>query len=254
MAQAPIATRIESYSAADRSGTLLVAFGDSITHGQISAPWVGHLADRLAASGVHVVNAGLNGNLAWNLVQRLDAVTAADPDFVPILIGTNDVSGTLSPRHEALYRKQQGIPRTPAIDWFTEQYELLLTRLRQETAANIAVIHIPPIGEQLDTEVNERVRAHNVRIDLLAERHGVPVLPLYDRLAARLTPEREKPPYRLDTAAMIRGMLAHRLLGHSWDRISTRRGMELLVDGVHLNDRAGGVVLDLVAEWVEAAR
>ena len=36
------------------------------------------------------------------------------------------------------------------------------------------------------------------------------------------------------------------LLGMSWDRIAARRGLTLTVDLVHLSDRAGTVVADLV--------
>ena len=45
---------------------------------------------------------------------------------------------------------------------------------------------------------------------------------------------------------MVSAGVLHYLLGMSWDRIADRRGLALTVDLVHLNDRAGMVVADLV--------
>ena len=52
--------------------TLVVCAGDSITHGVVSANYVEMLERRFAADGYEFVNAGINGQLAYNLLQRLD--------------------------------------------------------------------------------------------------------------------------------------------------------------------------------------
>ena len=36
-----------------------------------------------------IVNAGINGDLAWNLLERLDDVIDCNPNHITILIGTN---------------------------------------------------------------------------------------------------------------------------------------------------------------------
>ena len=45
---------------------------------------------------------------------------------------------------------------------------------------------------------------------------------------------------------MVTAGVLHYILAMSWDRIADRRGMALTIDLVHLNDRAGAVVANLV--------
>jgi hypothetical protein len=40
------------------------------------------------------------------------------------------------------------------------------------------------------------------------------------------------------------------LLGRSWDEIAHAGGRELLVEHVHLNDRGGTIIADLVSQWL----
>ncbi len=232
--------------------TVVVCAGDSITHGVVSASYVAPLRARLGHDGVVVVNAGINGNLAWNVLARLDEVIACRPDAVTLLIGSNDVLGTLAPEWETMYRQQQRIPVTPAPDWFRSTLAEILRRLAAETGARIAVLALPPIGEDLGSDTNDRVRAHNAIIREVAAEHGAAVLPLHDSLVALLPPDHAPAPFdgtrRLMGAALVR----RAVLRQPWTRISAANGLVLLTDGVHLNDRAAAVVADLVEGWLTA--
>jgi lysophospholipase L1-like esterase len=65
----------------------LVCFGDSLTEGAIGASYVDILRQRLPAA-VRVINAGINGDTAINLLRRLDRdVVPYRPDLVMILVG-----------------------------------------------------------------------------------------------------------------------------------------------------------------------
>lgn len=75
--------------------------------------WVALLKARLGPMGLEFVNAGRNGNLAWNVLQRLDDVIHCRPDAVTLLIGTNDIAATYSRAAARNYRIQQHIPQTP---------------------------------------------------------------------------------------------------------------------------------------------
>ncbi|MGY4857374.1 SGNH/GDSL hydrolase family protein [Cryobacterium sp. AP23] len=79
-----------------QTDTVVVCAGDSITHGFMSASCLSLLQDRLGADGYEFVNAGINSDLAWNLLQRLDAIIACQLEVVTILIGTNDVAAHIS--------------------------------------------------------------------------------------------------------------------------------------------------------------
>jgi hypothetical protein len=69
------------------SERLVVCLGDSNTQGQFSANYVTRLQGRWPE--LQFVNAGVNGQLAYNIAQRLDDVVAQDP------YGRPDLSWTL---------------------------------------------------------------------------------------------------------------------------------------------------------------
>lgn len=52
--------------------SLVVCAGDSITHGQFSANYVGRLDRRPQPVGHQLFNGGVNGDLAFDVDKRLD--------------------------------------------------------------------------------------------------------------------------------------------------------------------------------------
>jgi acyl-CoA thioesterase-1 len=237
---------------ADPTHTLVVCAGDSITHGVVSADYVAMLAERLGPDGVELVNAGINGNLAWNVLGRLDAVIACRPDVVTLLIGTNDVNATLSPASEAMYLRQQHLPQVPTLDWYRENVAGILDRLRAETTARIAVLDLPPLGEDLDSEANRRIVAYGEALRETAAERGIPCLPLHDRLIALLPPDQEPPPYEESRALIVRSAFRRLVLRRSWNQVSEANGLRVLTDHIHLNEDGASVVADLIAGFVRA--
>jgi lysophospholipase L1-like esterase len=241
-------------AAGERTGSghgaarLVVCAGDSITRGQSSADYVAELERRLGPAGFEFVNAGVNGNLAWNVLQRLDDVIARRPDMVTLLVGTNDVNATLFPRWEKAYRRQQHIPQTPTLDWYRECIDAILGRLRSETAARLAVLDLPPLGEDLASEANQRVDAYNAALREVTAAHEVPCLPLHDRLVKLLPPDHRPPPYTGSTAVLLKATFGHLLLRRSFTEIARRNGLSVLADHVHLTERGAEVIADLIAE------
>lgn len=75
-------------------------------------------------------------------------------------------------------------------------------------------------------------------------------LPLHNRLASLLPTPHHPPPYRGRFGPMIRASLSHNILHRSWDRISASNGLVVLIDHVHLNDRAAVLTADLVADFI----
>jgi len=73
---------------------IVVCCGDSLTHGRIGYNWVSKLEDEDKTR--IFINAGINGDLAWNLYQRIEDVIKCNPDIITILIGTNDAMGSQS--------------------------------------------------------------------------------------------------------------------------------------------------------------
>jgi acyl-CoA thioesterase I len=94
-------------------------------------------------------------------LQRIDEVIRCQPDIVTLQAGTNDVNATYNAFWARTYRRQQRIPQTPTLDWYIECVEGIMARLQSQTSARIAVLDIPMIGEDLDSDMNSRVDAYN---------------------------------------------------------------------------------------------
>ncbi|MFY7999555.1 MAG: SGNH/GDSL hydrolase family protein, partial [Candidatus Kapaibacteriota bacterium] len=63
--------------------TTVVCLGDSITKGMISYHWIQEISRKIPA--FRFLNHGVNGDLAYNVLKRLEPVIAAKPDVVVIL-------------------------------------------------------------------------------------------------------------------------------------------------------------------------
>ncbi|KPQ00941.1 MAG: lipase family protein [Bacteroidetes bacterium HLUCCA01] len=166
---------------ADYPDKVLVCLGDSITHGRCSDDYV-HRVRQDIPSGWEVVNAGINGDTAWNMLRRLDDVIACQPDTVTILAGTNDVNAAQSASMEASYRRSKAIPADVALDrqGYLNAMQAMLHRLRQETRARIAVYTIPMIGEVSSDPINQTVRHYNAGLMQLCSDFGITVLELHE--------------------------------------------------------------------------
>jgi len=229
------------------SGPVVLCLGDSITHGHLGSDWTNLLASR----GLAVVNGGINGELAWNVVQRVDRALACRPDVVTVLIGANDAMAAQNEASGRRYLRMVNLPRLPDLEWFEENLRLLVRQLREASEARVALMTLAPIGEDPREPIATLVGKCNTIIARVAEDLNAELLPLHDRLAALLaessgTRRHRYVPGARSTLRMVRAGALHYLLGMSWDRIAARSGLTLTVDLVHLNDRAGAVVADLV--------
>ncbi|MFF7339766.1 SGNH/GDSL hydrolase family protein [Streptomyces sp. NPDC008163] len=230
--------------------TRLACLGDSLTRAQFSVDYLGLLGRRRPVGDVRLARFGVNGDFAYNLLQRLDAVVADPPDAITVLIGTNDARASLAgyPVERAMKRKK--LPRRPSADWFQQCLGDVVARLRAETDAAIALLSLPVLGQRLDGAAAHASLAYSRMIAEVAATSGVPCLPLHERQTEELREAKPAPlPYREVTPAAAIGVLAeHAVLRRSLDAISRRRGLVLTTDHVHQNSRGAA----LVAEVIEA--
>jgi acyl-CoA thioesterase-1 len=242
--------RFAALRSASEPGTVIVCAGDSITHGLMSANYVRLLDRRFRNWDCTVVNAGVGGDLAYNLLKRLDAVVACEPDVVTVLIGTNDVAAHVSDAWRDEYLRRQDLPQEPTLRWYEATLEEILERLQSETTAHIACLDLPMLGEDLDSLHNQRVCSYNDAIRRVCDRKGVPVLPLHERLTASRTEVHHAPQFDGSKRLMVRALLQRVVLRRSYDAISASHGFELLTDHVHLNDSAATIVADVIERYV----
>jgi lysophospholipase L1-like esterase len=235
----------------------VVCFGASLTAGTVSFDYLELLRARPELAGFRFVNHGENGDLAWNGLQRIDQVIAEQPDFVSILIGTNDVNATLSERNRIRYHEFNQLPvEEPTVGWYEENLRAIVIRLKRETTARLALLTLAVIGEDLEHEANRRIVLYNEVISRVARDEGVPCLPLYERMVAYLRAheaDRASLPPRLayrDGLHNVGNALALHASGLSWDEVSRRNGLLLTTDCLHLNSRGAGMIADLIGEWL----
>lgn len=238
--------------ARDPHKKVLVCIGDSITHGTVSVNYVDMLSSRLAPQGIAVVNAGINSELAYNVVQRLDAIVACRPDYITILIGTNDANATLSPNIARRQIKEMQLPQSPTREWYRENLMKICTELSTRTHAQIALLSLPPIGERLDQPGFAASESYSRVIQKVAAAQHLAYLPLHEDMTALLRSRNSNPRYAYhdDERLMYLAVARHYLLGQSYDEISRANGFLLLTDHLHLNSTGAGMAAYLIEKFV----
>mgnify|MGYP000235853863 CR=1 FL=1 len=230
----------------------VVLLGDSITRGQVSASYIGPLRRKLRSADFQFINHGVNNDTTYNLLRRIHHVEFLNPDFVTILIGTNDMIAARSDASAAFYMLNKGIPQRPTLEWSVANVRQIVRRLKKRTFAQIALLSIPMLGEDLTTQENENVRAYNRALSEIAQTEDIHFLPIYDRLAAALDGFNGRP--FQPSAPLTAEFLARRLLySEDFNTFSQRKGYRLLIDGVHLNRRGAEIVANEIAAFLVRA-
>ncbi|MGW3294048.1 SGNH/GDSL hydrolase family protein [Streptomyces xiamenensis] len=232
--------------------TRVACLGDSLTRAQLSVDYLELLARRHAADDVRFVRFGVNGDFAYNLVRRLDAVVADPPEVITVLVGTNDARASLAgyPVERAMQRKQ--LPERPSAGWFQQCLGAVVERLRTETDATIGLLSLPVLGQQLDGAAARASRAYSRLVAEVATTHRAAYLPLHERQMEELRKADPPPvPYRDPTpAATVGVLLRHTVLRQSFDAISRRRGLVLTTDHIHQNGRGAALVAEVIDTWL----
>ncbi|TFG27327.1 SGNH/GDSL hydrolase family protein [Candidatus Thorarchaeota archaeon] len=233
---------------------VVVLAGDSITHGQIGASYVPILEEHLDKKQYSLVNAGVNSHLAWNLLQRVDEIIACEPDYVTIMIGTNDANAATSKGVAEEYMKRMNLPKMPNDLWYRECLQGIVTRLQSETSADIALISIPPIGEALDHPAFRISSDYIKTIQEVANVTDVAYLPLHERMLAYLREHKGEPKYPFERTkiGMTIACFKRYILRKDWDTIGREVGFQLHIDYLHLNTKAASIVAEIIEEFVSS--
>ncbi|MBN1495709.1 MAG: SGNH/GDSL hydrolase family protein [Spirochaetes bacterium] len=235
---------------AGHDNKIVACLGDSITHGAVSFDYVGLLSDDPELKDYVFANEGINSRLAYNLLQVSDRVVALKPDYIFILIGTNDLKGSLSEEEKEYYNDLWHLPRKPTRQWFADNYRQLVHTLKTNTDAKIILISIPPLGENIDSAPFKLAVDYSRLIRELATGNGVSYIPFNEVLSDELVKGGKKNarPYSRDQWFMYSAILQHYLLCRDWNAISDDRGLRFLTDNIHLNERGGKILAALIKE------
>lgn len=232
---------------------VVVCAGDSITHGRVSANYVDVLERRLGPERFAVVNAGKNSELSWNLLQRAEDIIKCHPDYVSILIGTNDANCMLSEKVCKRQMRAMKLPQRPDEQWFKKNLVLLCKILKEKTSAKIGLLSIPPIGEDLESAPVKLTLRFSQIIHEVAWENDCVYIPLYEKMLDYITMKAS--PCKIHYAdgsetAMYVALVKRFLLGKSFDAISRENGFAMLTDLLHLNDTAASMVAELIEKYL----
>jgi lysophospholipase L1-like esterase len=232
----------------------VVCLGDSITRGQLSVDYVAMLSERKSLADFTFVNAGVNGELAENVLRRLDEVIDLAPDVVTVLIGSNDVNVSMSEKSARRAMRMNKLSARPTIEGFADNLAAIVDRLAAETSTRIGLFSPPVLGEEVGSESVRRSQRYSEVVRQTAEKRGVTYLPLNERQVARLIEGGFRPgtAYRDGVGLMVGGAFQHFVLRRRLDEISRRRGLELTTDLLHQNTRGAAMIADLAEEFLLA--
>ncbi|MHA2043141.1 MAG: SGNH/GDSL hydrolase family protein [Candidatus Thorarchaeota archaeon] len=242
------------YQKPDNKKTVVIA-GDSVTHGQVGKNYVTMISQRFDKSQFDFVNAGINSHLAWNLLQRVEEIINCRPDFVTIMIGTNDANAATSQKEAESYVKRMNLPQSPDQTWFRENLQEIVTRIQGSTNARIALISIPSLGEVPDHFAFKISSEYSKSIEEVASLTGVTYLPFHEKMLTILEHQPGNPTYPLDKArtGMVIACFKRYVLRKDWDSIGEASGFQLHIDYLHLNAKGAMIVSDLIEEFILGA-
>ena len=247
--------RAEDYlNSSDQSDKKIIAcIGDSLTHGNIGQSWVDYLRQEFPNDVF--LNDGINGNTAWQVIQRLDPILQCQPDLIILLIGTNDALGSFDINSGLRYKKINELPEVPTLEKYKEHLNELIEKIGIQS--KIAICTLPPIGENVNSEVNKHVNLFNDYIKLIANQKNLSLLPVSDALWSEINSRTY--PIKLDfnSKAMplmmkriLGGIFHHYLFNKSWNDISRAKGQWILFDQIHLNERGAEIVYKLAKDFI----
>jgi lysophospholipase L1-like esterase len=229
----------------------VVCLGDSIVRGQVSTNFINLLDQRMHKQGFLFINAGVNGDLAYNVLMRLNTVVDKQPDFIIILVGTNDVVGALVPRMAKQYRRTKKLPQLPTEQWYCDNILKIVHYLKENSRAKIAIASLPVLGENLTSTFNKTISTYNVHLKEIAAQEQIGYLPVHERQKEYLTiTQPAGRDFESEGRLSIGLLLRHYLLRQSFDTISKKYGYVLVTDGVHMNSRGASFIIEEIESFV----
>jgi lysophospholipase L1-like esterase len=237
-----------------KEGRIIVCIGDSLTHGNIGVCWVDSL--RQEFTNDKFLNEGINGEVTWQVHQRLEPILACKPDIVTIMIGSNDVMASFDKNSGERYKNNNKLPEIPTFERYKELLPELIDRLK--TVPKIAICTLPPVGEYKDSSINNHINKFNEFIRLTAFDKNITLLPVSDLIWTELDNRTYplKNDYDPNIFPIIRrifgGIFHHYIFKKSWHSISKSKGQWVLFDQIHLNERGAGVVFNLVRKYISS--
>jgi lysophospholipase L1-like esterase len=232
---------------------VIVCIGDSITHARVSHNYVDLLSKKFKEKNFVLVNAGISGDLAYNVNMRIDPIIKTRPDYIAILIGTNDAWSTQNSDSLKWYMENKSLPVRPTLEWYRDNLSKMVRKLKNETTAKIALLSLPPIGEIVDSDSNRTAAKYNKVIQEVAAKEGLTYLPLHEKMISILASDKNRKPAERNLMYALRMNIfyaRHVFFGAGFDDLSNSNGQLFLTDDLHLNSKGASIIADLIYQFI----
>ena len=232
---------------------MILCYGDSITKG---VPGVSYL--RFVNKKWNPKNCGLGGDTLLGLSKRIALnIHKSESASYILQIGTNDIllpfllnhSEAWGTRITELINKRSKLCENECR--FREEYENLLTNLGKQGKA-VKVINIPCLGEDLESCLNEKVDHYNKVIKSITEAQAIDYIDFNGWQKKVLTENSGEGSFFISKNPLdvvIDSLLT--TFSPASDHLSSKRGLQLTIDGCHLNNLGARGLASLVEEKFE---
>jgi len=227
---------------------VIACIGDSLTHGNIGVSWIEQLRKEFPSD--IFLNEGINGDVVWQVHQRLEPILNSKPDVVVLMIGSNDVMASYNSKSGERYKRNNNLLDIPTF----QSYQKLLLELLDKLISvdKVFLCTLPPLGEIKDSQVNQHVNKFNDFIRKTAQERDLSILPVSESLWIDLALREFSciNDYDPNSIPLMRriygGVMHHYIFKQPWDKIARSKGQWLLFDQIHLGERAANIVFHLV--------
>jgi lysophospholipase L1-like esterase len=232
----------------------ILFLGASITQGIVSSSYVRILKKKLGTSGFSFINQGVAGYESFNVMQKLAKAISAMPDYVVLLVGTNDVLSSLDPKLAKLSRKLKKIPHEPSLFHYRNNVTNIVQHLQKNSTARVAIASLPVLGENLDSLENRTIAAYNEALQHICGNENVAYLPVHEKQKEYLIQELEGKgkEYIHHQKLAYSSIILHYLFFMSFDAISRKNGYLLLTDGIHQNSVGAKMIADEIEGFIRS--
>jgi lysophospholipase L1-like esterase len=230
----------------------ILFLGASITQGKISKSYVRMLKQKLGTKQYKYINQGIAGYESYNVLKNLEKAIKLEPDFVVLLVGTNDVLSSLDPMLSKLSRKLKKIPHEPTLKHFGENTTQIIRLLKENTNSEIAISSLPVVGENLFSLENRTISEYNTELKNIAENELVRFLSVNENQKHLLISkiQGKGKDYNKDARLSYKSLFQHFILFRSLDSISRKNGFLLLTDGIHMNSIGAGIIAEEIEDFI----
>jgi len=226
----------------------IALYGDSLTEGRTGVAYVPHLQQRLPEH--EFLNYGKGGDTVISLYNRMDGDNLVHPVDVSFLfVGVNDILVHVKPQFgwiKILARQ----PWAKTVAMFAEYYQKTLDLLTPKSSFIFAVSPLF-IGEDMTNVWNQQLAALNNDIVQMAGGYkNVEYLDVRSEFIEVLDADLISS-YVLSSATQVVIDTLFLRKNEQVDRKSAARGLQLTMDGVHLNSHGAKLIAEHFAQAIE---